>query len=167
MSWPLSPSTCSRSASATCCRLPTGKFCSRTHFRSNVDLSRLHGSLTTTTRTHALSSRPESHEASSSFDSTHSVGYSLDALPIPRPNSRVAESSADEIDTDEVLDRRSARTFHISEPLALLGSPAAPSSMDPPPTSIACERTAAHPFDAKLTSLSCQLTALLIRLLST
>ena len=120
-----------------------------------IDLSRLHGSLATSTRTRTLDSRLESHEASSSFDSTHSVAHSRDAVPISRPSSHVAASSAAEIDPAIALDRSLARIVLISDPLARSGSPAAPSSVDPPLTliSLPCERTAAHPFDANQTSL--------------
>ena len=120
-----------------------------------IDLSRPHGSLATSTRTRTLDSRLESHEASSSFDSTHSVAHSLDAVPISRPSSHVAASSAAEIDPAIALDRSLARIVLISDPLARSGSPAAPSSVDPPLTliSLPCERTAAHPFDANQTSL--------------
>ena len=124
-----------------------------------IDLSTPHGSLATSIRTRTLDSRLESHEASSSFDSTHSVVHSLDAVPISRPNSHVAAISAAEIDPSVALDRSLARLILVSDPQACLDPPVAPSSADPPRTSLSCERKAAHPFDANLTSLSCERTA--------
>ena len=70
-----------------------------------IDVSRPHGSLATSTRTRTFDSSLESHEASSPFDSTHSVAHSLDDVPIPRPNSQVAASSAAETDPGVALDR--------------------------------------------------------------
>ena len=92
-----------------------------------IDLSRPHGSLATNTRTRTLDSRLESHEASSSFDSTQSVAHSLDAVPISRPNSHAAGSSFAEIDPVVALGRSLARMILVSDPQACSDPPAAPS----------------------------------------
>ena len=100
------------------------------------DLSRPHGSLATSTPTRTLDSRLESHEASSLFDSRHSVAHSLDAVPTSRSNSHAAASSAAEIDSIVALDRSLARVILVSDPQACLDRPVAPSSVDPPLTSL-------------------------------
>ena len=124
-----------------------------------IDLSRPHGSLATNTRTRTLDSRLESHEASSSFDSTQSVAHSLDAVPISRPNSHAAGSSFAEIDPVVALGRSLARMILVSDPQACSDPPAAPSPVYPPLTSASREHTAAHSFDATLTAQSNMCTA--------
>ena len=124
-----------------------------------IDLSRPHGSLAMRTRARTLDSRLESHEALSSFDSTHSVAHSLNAVPICRPNSDIAASSAADIDPSVALDCCLARMILVPDPQACLDPPVAPSSVGPSLTSLSCERTAARPSDANLTSFSCERTA--------
>ena len=101
-----------------------------------IDLSRPHGSLATSTPTRTLDSRLESHEASSLFDSRHSVAHSLDAVPTSRSNSHAAASSAAEIDSIVALDRSLARVILVSDSQACLDRTVAPSSVDPPLTSL-------------------------------
>ena len=100
------------------------------------DLSRPHGSLATRTRTRTLESRLKSHEASRLFDSRHSVAHSLDAVPTSRSNSHAAASSAAEIDSIVALDRSLARVILVSDSQACLDRTVAPSSVDPPLTSL-------------------------------
>ena len=79
-----------------------------------IDLSRPHGSPASSTHTRTLDHRLESHEASSSFDTTHSVAHALDAVPTSHLTSRVAASSAEEIDPSVALDGGLVRMILIS-----------------------------------------------------
>ena len=80
-----------------------------------IDLSRPHGSLATSTRIRTVGHRQESHEASSSYDSTHSVAP-LDPVPTSHLTSRVAAGSADEMDPSVGLHRSLAHMLLVSDP---------------------------------------------------